>query len=92
MITYTQASRYYSITEDPDIIQTDLIVMNTSYEETTVQENERNSPELVAQRVYNQPNYWWVICQYNGIMDPRILPAGMKIKYPLITHAPRSKA
>ncbi len=89
MPDYAQTSRYYHITEDPNLVQTDLIVFNLPYTETTVKEGEQNNPEILSQRIYNNPHYWWVICQYNGIIDPKNIPLGMVIKYPTITHPPR---
>ena len=92
MIDYSQTSRYFGITEDPDLVQTDLVVLNPQFTETTVRINEVNSPEILSQRIYNNPNYWWVICQYNGILDPKILPYGKKIRYPHLVKPPREDA
>lgn len=89
MKQYAPTSRYYNITENPDIIQTDLIVMSLPYTTTTVHIEEKNSPELLAQRVYNNPHYWWVICQYNGIQNPDILPVGLEVKCPVLVNSPR---
>lgn len=89
MITYSQTSRYYGIKEEDGIIQTDLITMNTSFLETTVRSGEQGQPELLSQRVYGNPNYWWVICRYNGIIDPAGMWEGLKIRYPDITRPPR---
>ena len=76
MIEYTQTSRYYHIFEDPALVQTDLYVLNLPYTETTVREGEENRPELISQRIYNNPHYWGVICHYNGIIDPENIPLG----------------
>ena len=27
-------------------------------------------PDLIASSFYNEPRYWWVIAQYNNIIDP----------------------
>ena len=89
MSEYTPNSRYYHIKEDPYLVQTDLIIFNTTFTETTVRSGEQNNPEIIAQRVYNNPHYWWVICQYNGIIDPKNIPLGMKIRCPNITVPPR---
>lgn len=90
MIEYTQTSRYYHILEDPSLVQTDLSVLNLPYTETTVKEGEQNRPELIAQRIYNNPHYWWVICQYNGIIDPENIPQGLVIRYPTLVQSPRA--
>lgn len=92
MIEYTQTSRYYKIVEVDNVLQTDLTVLNVSYTETTVRRGEENNPEILSQRIYNNPNYWWVICQYNGIIDPKNdLPLGKKIRFPNITKSPREE-
>lgn len=90
MIEYQQTSRYYKITEDENIVQTDLVVLNMPYTETTVRRGEEYNPEILSQRIYNNPNYWWVICQYNGILDPKVeLYLGKKIRFPTLTKSPR---
>lgn len=89
MIEYSTTSRYYKIKEEQSIIQIDLINLNLPYQETVVRSIEVNNPELLSQRVYNNPHYWWVICQFNGIIDPKNIPLGMKIKYPILTNSPR---
>lgn len=88
MPEYQPTSRYYNITEDPDIVQGDLTVLNLPFTETTVRSGEQNNPEIISQRVYNNPHYWWIICQYNGIIDPKNIPLGMTIRYPNITRPP----
>lgn len=89
MKEYKQTSRYYHITEDPNIIQTDLIVMNVPYTLVKVKLEEKNKPELLAQRVYNNPHYWWVICQFNGIQNPDNIPVGLELKIPTLVNPPR---
>ena len=89
MSEYQVTSRYFGIKENTNLIQTDLIVLNTEFTETTVRKGEQNNPEILSQRIYNNPHYWWVSCQYNGIVDPDNIPLGMKIKYPKITVPPR---
>ena len=89
MIEYSVTSRYYHINEDPQITQIDLTVLNLPFTTTTVRRGEQNCPELLSQRVYNNPNYWWVICQFNGILDPSLMPIGLEVKCPIITRAPR---
>lgn len=36
---------------------------------TVTQEYERR-PDLLSSRVYGDPELWWVIYEFNGIMDP----------------------
>lgn len=88
-LNYSHNSRYYRISENEDITQTDLIILNLPYTVTTVRENEVNKPEILAQRVYNNPHYWWVICQFNGILNPDLIPLGLEIRCPNLTKSPR---
>ena len=82
MSDYKSNSRYYGIKEDIDLLQEDLINMNVSYEETIVMSGEKDSIELVSQRCYNNPSYWWVICRFNGILNPCNIPVGLKLRIP----------
>ena len=43
------------------------------------------SPDLISNSVYGTPDYWWVICAANNIIDPfEQLTAGKQIKVPMI--------
>jgi hypothetical protein len=50
---------------DKKIIQTDpsdiIYVMESKYE---------GRPDLLGFVFYNDTKLWWIICQYNGILDP----------------------
>jgi hypothetical protein len=47
--------------------------------------NIANSPGL-AYQIYGDRNYWWVICMYNGILDPmQDLQPGTVLQIPSIT-------
>ena len=42
-------------------------------------------PDLISNSVYGTPDYWWVICAANRIVDPfEQLTAGKQIKIPMI--------
>lgn len=48
-------------------------------------------PDLIASAFYNEPRYWWIIAQYNNILDPfseirpgRILLIPSKERIPLL--------
>jgi hypothetical protein len=43
-------------------------------------------PDLISNFAYGTPDYWWVICLANDIIDPmEQLVAGKQIKVPIIT-------
>jgi hypothetical protein len=49
---------------------------------TITQEDEKR-PDLVAQKVYGNPDLWWVIYEFNGIRDPLFeLKAGTQLRIP----------
>lgn len=82
MISYKSNSRYYNIKENTDVLQEDLVNMNVSYTEVVVMPDEKNNIELVSQRCYNNPSYWWAICRFNGILNPCNIPVGLKLRIP----------
>jgi hypothetical protein len=48
--------------------------------------NVANSPGL-AYQIYGDKNYWWIICIYNGILDPiQDLQPGTVLQIPSITN------
>ena len=43
-------------------------------------------PDLISNAAYGTPDYWWVVCAANRIIDPfEQLVAGKQIKIPIIT-------
>lgn len=55
----------------------------TIFEMDYVRESEQYSAPTLAMRLYAEPKYEWLICWYNGIIQPTIqLHAGLRIKVP----------
>lgn len=53
--------------------------------DTTVVINQEliNRPDLIAQAAYGNPDLWWVIFEYNGIIDPLFdLKVGQSLTIP----------
>lgn len=42
----------------------------TSIRKFTITESEAGLPDVIAFRFYNTEELWWLICVYNGIIDP----------------------
>ena len=84
MIEYRSNSRYFGIKENMNVIQEDLVNINVDFTEAVVLVEEENNIELVSQRCYNNPSYWWVICRFNGILNPCNIPIGLKLRIPNI--------
>lgn len=79
---YNKMSRFYTSGSENGYIIEDYRMLNLTYTETFVRGTEENNPELLSQRVFGDARYWWLLCRFNGIMDPNNLPVGLKIKIP----------
>jgi hypothetical protein len=48
-----------------------------------IRSDEVGRAPLIAARQYGSISYWWIICYYNGIIDPKKeLVAGMRLRIP----------
>ena len=41
-----------------------------------------NRIDLIANRIYGETQLWWVLMEYNGLLDPEDIPANTMIAYP----------
>lgn len=49
----------------------------------TISQDIANRPDLISQKAYGTPDLWWVIYEYNNIVDPLFdLQVGQIIKIP----------
>ena len=56
---------------------------NFRYVEHIITSSEVNRLTIIAQKYYNNPLYWWMIAQMNGLTNPFETPAvGSTIKIP----------
>jgi hypothetical protein len=39
-------------------------------------------PEYLSYTLYGSLQYWWILMLYNGLLNPKDLKVGLKIKYP----------
>jgi len=48
-----------------------------------VTQSEEGRPDIISKRAYDTEELWWVICQYNGVVNPilDIIP-GMVVLIP----------
>lgn len=61
----------------------DLADNITQYDLYTVQDSDIGLPDGIAYRAYGNSNWWWVICDFNGIVDPfNDMTIGQVIKIP----------
>lgn len=83
MITkYDQNSRYYNVDMTYDLPQDNLLKQNYDYYTVTVLANESGRLDIVSNRVYNTPVYWWIIARFNAIINPETAIAGTVLKIP----------
>lgn len=55
----------------------------TSFQYFVVTESEAGLPDAISKMFYDTEELWWMICIYNGIIDPYTeLVGGMRIKIP----------
>lgn len=83
-INYSAKSRYYLCSDKEGLIMEDTSVMNVPSYETVVMKTEERRPELLAQRVYGDARYWWVIMRANAIFDTYSLMCGRIVRVPEI--------
>ena len=82
MAEYSQTSRYYNVDTEFDLPQINLLNTNYSYDTATVLANESGMLDLVSLRMYNTPVNWWIIAQFNSIINPETAVAGTVLKIP----------
>lgn len=79
---YNKMSRFHTSGSENGFIVEDYRVLNLTYTETFVRYKEANNPELISQRVFGDARYWWLLCRFNGFIDPNNIPAGTTIRIP----------
>lgn len=56
---------------------------NITYDTFQLTDSEVSQPDAVAYKFYGDSQLWWIICLFNGIVDPYTeLQAGVKLKVP----------
>lgn len=41
-------------------------------------------PDIISYQIYGDPQYWWILMQYNGISDVNQITVGTVLSYPSI--------
>lgn len=60
-----------------------LAFQSVSYDSFQVTETEAGQPDAIAYRFYGAEELWWIICTFNGIVDPYTeIVAGVKLRVP----------
>lgn len=57
-----------------------------NYVEFTVTDSEEHQPDAIAYKFYKDEGFWWLICLFNGIVEPMSeLVTGTVIKIPYLS-------
>lgn len=83
---YTQFPYYYNTIDNKYIYGTTTqLYKNTQYSRYKVKQND--TYDLIALMFYNNPTYFWVICNFNDVIDPFTRPPeGTYLKIPVISN------
>jgi hypothetical protein len=80
--------------ELPDWLNARYVDLHEKVLETmfhTVSETDIGQPDLIAYTYYGDSNWWWLICSYNGIVNPMVdMYLGQKLRIPLLHQAQMS--
>jgi hypothetical protein len=80
--------------ELPDWLNARYVDLHEKVLETlfhTVSETDLGQPDLIAHTYYGDSNWWWLICSYNGIVNPMVdMYLGQKLRIPSLHQAQMS--
>lgn len=82
---YANDDTYYNVLDKKRFYGTSRCLNQdlSSYRKHTVMQNE--SLDSIALKYYNNPLYWWIIADVNGISDPFSIRVGMELKVPSLS-------
>ena len=86
-------SRYKNLeriqyTENEEIIETQnkiTIPYSVNDKSYTVQVGEEGRLDLISNKVYGTPMYWWILAQASNIYDPFSISVGDRIRVPSLS-------
>ncbi len=80
IVTFTRNNQKFLVLREP----LDLPLDNTDVLVTITQDIARR-PDLISFKAYGNPDFWWVIYEYNGIRDPVFdLKSGQILRIPTL--------
>lgn len=84
--SYDRLSRYSSIpiyynTKTKEMVYGTAKHLNSATEAVLYTVKENDTYDSIALSFYNNPTYFWIICDYNRIIDPFIDPEPQTILY-----------
>lgn len=83
---YANFPYYYNTLDDKYVVGTPTALStDTPYSMYQVKYGE--SYDLISLKMYNNPTYYWIICDFNNIVNPLINPyPGQYLKIPVISN------
>lgn len=89
---YSQTSRYQVLRVIEDEGDTYLETYNQKFVPETegdsyhiVEHSEVNRLDIISEKYYNTPDYWWAIALANGMIDPFVVSEGVMLRIPSFT-------
>lgn len=92
---YLINTRTYAVTTDklgvdPLLDKVIPSILNiTTFSYYTVRQHERGNPALIAYRVYQNVNLWWILIAYNKLPSFKSVIEGVTLQVPSITEVTR---
>ena len=81
---YASFPCYYNTLDNKYVTGTTTNLTATEYSVYEVKSGE--SYDLIALKAYNNPTYFWIICDFNNIIDAFVDPIpGTRLKLPVIS-------
>lgn len=87
-LDYITNSRGYTVTVDqygvdPLLNKTSTLISQiNNFVLYSVSQHERGRPDLIAYKQYGDPNYWWVILNFNALVSFKEIKEGITIRIP----------
>lgn len=82
---YASFPCYYNTLDDKYVTGTTTPVISNEYSVYEVKDGE--TYDLIALRAYNNPTYYWIICDFNNVFDVFINPLpGTRLKIPVLSN------
>lgn len=75
----------YSDTFDPLTSEFLYSLKKLSVSGKYVVQSEVGKPDLISYRIYNDPQYWWILLAYNNIIDVESVVIGLVLEYPSLS-------
>jgi len=76
---------YSDLIKDYDILQSDFVDSLKRLQSlgfVSITEPDENRLDIISFRLYGDTTMWWILAEFNGLLNPFELEVGSKIFYP----------